>query len=232
MNRQRRLALLAAPLLVPSVALAPAAVAQGMAEEMPLSVSAAPAAPKCALVLGEPGANGQPTFDLKLTGFAAEKDVTVSSVKGAVDGTTSEDGAFSEEDVPYATYSAKQGNKRTNCSKVAKPPKVDPAKTPAEVTDLTLAVPPKPSGKCDPPPKITFNATVAVAGPGVVKLQFRFSDNTVSPVKTVKFDKAGEQVVGANWPGDTNPPTFTGSALVKIVGDEAQATKAFTFTCT
>lgn len=68
----------------------------------------------------------------------------------------------------------------------------------AEVTNVVAKVTPESfSGKC--PTMFTFEAVVVSNSAGKVKVQWKRSDNAVSPVRTLIFREAGKQVLTTTW---------------------------------
>jgi hypothetical protein len=90
-----------------------------------------------------------------------------------------------------------------------------PAELDAKVTRVYVAVksPAKFKGQC--PHKFEFVAKITSNSRGIVKYQWKRSDNATAPVKTLTFRKPGTQLVRTSW---TLSKNFRGWRAVAILG--------------
>ncbi|MER6994217.1 T9SS type A sorting domain-containing protein [Streptomyces sp. NPDC000410] len=229
MNRQQRLALLS-PLLVSSVALAPAVAAHGASTQAPTSTSAAPSA-VCKLE----ATAAADKFDIVLSDFPDGKPLAIFDSKGKLvaKGNADGNGKFDEEGQPRGNYSVKfdkQGKKFKKSVGCTKSP-VKPADKVAEVTSVRILSiePTTPEITCTPPATITVKAEIKTASPGKVKYRWDFDDEGRSGPKTETFEAAGAKTVSVNYPTDAQP---AGSGLsvdvqAEIIDDGQSSQKKF-----
>lgn len=177
LNGHRLLTLLAAPLLVSSVALTPAFAAQSR------TVAAAPASPSCKLVpdgTGEPG--GDRGYDLRLSGFPANQSVRVggpSSFKTTVDG----QGDLERQDVRYGKYNVSYkdpgGNqsKRVGCTTPREKP--GSGKQDVKVTNVQVKTLTKPGTvvDCTKSNKAEFDGVITATGQGKVDYYWTYASS-------------------------------------------------------
>lgn len=238
MNRQQRCALFA-PCLVSALVLTPATAATAAGSGVP---ARAPAA-ACALVKGEPAADGKATFDLKLSGFRGGARVTITGPGLKTDARVASNGRYVDENVKHGDYTVKERNRNTpalTCSKVPAEADKPPAPKTADVTGATATQTTK-TGKVPcivhgPELPVRFVGTITAATAGDVKYRWTLSNGTVSGVLTLNFAQPGTQ----NVPVHEWKPTglvFTGDQLsgwgqISIIGDDTKSNRAeFSMTC-
>ncbi|MEV6578798.1 hypothetical protein AB0M92_11635 [Streptomyces sp. NPDC051582] len=192
-NRHRLLVLLAAPLLVSSVALAPAVAAQGR----PVGAEAArvPAAPSCELSPGSGGGKpaGNARYDLHLSGFAPNQSVRVEG-KSSFRATVSGDGSLDRQGVRYGTYGVDYrdgGSKQGRHVTCTTPPREDPGggKGDVKVTKVEVMALTK-SGTtvdCTTPPKFEFDGRITGSGKGSVGYYWTYN-SSADPIASGKAE--------------------------------------------
>ncbi|MFD9335790.1 hypothetical protein ACFWBF_15475 [Streptomyces sp. NPDC060028] len=178
LNGHRLLTLLAAPLLVSSVALTPAFAAQGR------TAAAAPAGPSCELV---PNGTGEPAgdrgYDLRLSGFPANQSVRVEGPKSSFKTTVDGQGDLDRQDVRYGKYNVSykdhggNQNKRVGCTAPRENPgrgKQDVKVTNVEVKTLTK---PGTVVDCTKSNKAEFDGSITATGQGKVDYYWTYASS-------------------------------------------------------
>ncbi|MEU3775590.1 hypothetical protein AB0F11_20685 [Streptomyces sp. NPDC032472] len=167
-HRHRRLAFLAAPLLVSSVALAPAYAAPGR----PSAAGARPV-PSCALVPNDTGASGKNKgYDLHLSGFPAQQSVRIEGPKTALKTAVDDQGELVRQRVRYGTYQVsyrqEDAQQSVHCET---PPRKnqDGGKQTVKVTRIGIKTLTKDQTvDCSTPQKAEFDGLIEVTGTGKV----------------------------------------------------------------
>ncbi|MEU3774210.1 hypothetical protein AB0F11_13570 [Streptomyces sp. NPDC032472] len=242
MNRYRFTlvsAIMASSLTMPAAALSP---------EEGASVSSRAPSASCALVKGQPGGDGKPTYDLTGSGFK-EGPVQIKSKYGRSTTSASASGAFTKKDQGYADYQVRQGNRNwVQCTKVAKTGDEDATKNKnATVASVEASIhnvnkasfvnDDYPCGAAPKPIDILAFATIVTSDAGTVKYRWigtgkiadtdvhtiNFTDSDVQQVATridLGVDKKGD--VGLGW------------AQLVILGDKAKTSNRIDWhiTCT
>lgn len=167
MNRHRRLTLLAAPLLVSSVALAPVFAAP--------AASAARPAPFCELIPGEDDEDGDVTYDLVLSGFAPRQSVKIEGPRTNFQARVDDLGEFDREDVPYGRYrvgfkeNGAKHDKRIGCVTPPKHKPGDGSKGDVKVTSVrVIPLTTQTVVDCTKPMRAEFDGKINVTGTGRV----------------------------------------------------------------
>ncbi|WCD88330.1 hypothetical protein KPP03845_104736 [Streptomyces xanthophaeus] len=238
MNRQQRCALFA-PCVVSALVLTPATAATAAGSGAP---ARAPAA-VCALVKGEPAADGKATFDLKLSGFRGGARVTISGPELKADARVASNGRYVDENVKHGDYTVRERNRNApavTCSKVAAEPDKPPASKTADVTAATATQQTK-TGKVpcvifSPELPVKFTGTITSATAGDVKYRWTLSNGKVSGVLTLNFTQPGTQNVPVHEWGATGlvakGDQLSGWGQISIIGDDTKSNRAeFSITC-
>ncbi|MET9608226.1 hypothetical protein ABZZ17_24700 [Streptomyces sp. NPDC006512] len=178
LNAHRLLIALAAPLLVSSVALAPASAAPGNA------AGAAPARPSCELVpagTGEPG--GDRSYNLHLSGFPANQSVRVEGQRFSFRATVDDQGSLNRQDVRHGKYSvnyrdgASNRTKRVGCATTGERP--GSGKQNVKVTAVAVKTLTKPGTvvDCTKTNKAEFDGSITATGQGKVDYYWTYASS-------------------------------------------------------
>ncbi|MEW2416420.1 hypothetical protein AB0953_22225 [Streptomyces sp. NPDC046866] len=178
MNRHRRSALLAAPLLASSVAfaLAPAHAAPGRTS----ATGAARPVPACALIPHTTGgAGGNKGYDLHLSGFSPQQSVRIEGPKTSFKTTVDAQGKLDRQGVRYGTYQVSykpEGADHSESVHCQTPPRNEPdggrhdgGKQDVKVTRIGIKTLTKDQTvDCSTPQKAEFDGLIEVTGTGKV----------------------------------------------------------------
>ncbi|MEU6862001.1 hypothetical protein ABZ924_01790 [Streptomyces sp. NPDC046876] len=178
MNRHRRNALLAVPLLASSVALAltPAHAAPGRTS----GTGSARPVPACALIPhATGGAGGNKGYDLHLSGFSPQQPVRIEGPKTSFKTTVDAQGKLERQDVRYGTYQVSykpEGADQSESVHCQTPPRTqqDGGKHEGVQGDVTvtrigvLTLTKDQTVDCNAPQKAEFDGLIEVTGTGTV----------------------------------------------------------------
>ncbi|WCD83850.1 hypothetical protein KPP03845_100169 [Streptomyces xanthophaeus] len=178
LNGHRLLTALAAPLLVSSVALAPAFAAPGN------SAAVAPTGPSCELVpngAGDPG--GDRGYDLRLSGFPANQSVRVEGPRSSFRATVDGQGSLDRQDVRYGKYSVnyrdggENQRKRVGCATTGQKP--GSGKQDVKVTGVAVKTLTKPGTvvDCTKTNKAEFDGSITATGQGKVDYYWTYASS-------------------------------------------------------
>ena len=182
MNRQRRLVLLLSPLVITSLALAPAVAAQAAS---PASAPAQKGGPSCELE--RVGKKDSPKHNLVLDNFPKNTHVRAVSDEETVSGKVNKNGDRTFKDVEYGEYTvffkSKGKNQKVSCE--TPPPPKDGAKPGAvDLVDLDFVnAAPLTGLDCKNTMKFTATGVIKAKGKGTVTYQWSTPGKTHAPQK-------------------------------------------------
>lgn len=235
MNRQRRLALLLSPLVITSLALAPAVAAQAAT---PGSAPAQKGGPFCALE--EVGKKDNPRYDLVLEDFPRNARVSASGPEALPSKKVNGNGDHTFKDVEYGKYTVsyqQKGQERKVPCETPPPPKDGAGTVDLVDVDITKIDPPHtPPVDCKGPMQLVANGVIKAKGKGNVTYQWRTPGKT-HPQQSVPFTGPEEpkpvtkEFTIPARPGAAGQDTEVSVTLIVIKPSQADAEQKLTFKC-